>query len=170
MILIRAIIAAGILSLVAASGCSGEVQQRSSGRILCNGWVARVDPPDGTYAVVLDVVAFPQYRLEMGQQGAAGSPADGLRFAKFGLLIRSGANVEITMKPDPKLRAVMEWSPEKQGEPAERVVYGDCGEQGRDWLSFPGGMWVSGPGCYEVVVHSGAREEAVWVRVDSACG
>lgn len=167
----KAMLALGVATAMSLStACNSESAPPSIGRILCKGWVQSLPELDGTYFAVLDVVALPRQRVEMGTQDAEGlHRTDGLRFVKFGLLIRSGADVEISATPKANQRVLLEWSPERPGEPTERVVYSGCPAQGEDWLAFPGGMWVPGPGCYEVVARSNGQEATAKVNVDAPC-
>lgn len=148
---------------------SGEQAEMTTDRISCDGWVDQVAAPDPKSHVLLDVVAFPVDVVETGREGAVGVPSEGLRFAKFGLTLRGDADIELRAESSPGARALMEWSPEELDAPASALLYGGCGASTEGWLAFPGGMWVSRPGCVRVVVHSGSRTATADVGVGRPC-
>ncbi|MBI4951224.1 MAG: hypothetical protein HY908_04265, partial [Myxococcales bacterium] len=128
-------------------------------------WVA---VPPAHYRAVLDAVAL----TRGGAPAADWDPRSyagrsGLLFAKSGLLVRPGAPAELVVPPGSPLR--IGWG--HGAEPTTRLrlpaCTADAGEGG--WLAFAGGVWVREPGCYELAVRVGDREELVRIGVFAAC-
>ena len=160
-----------ILLAVAALGCgSGTDGQTSRNQIHCGGSIDRVDSADGLGVTVLDAVVFPVDPVQTGGRvGPTGTPHAGLQFAKFGLLVREGVELRLETDSRRQPRALMEWAPVELDRPSEVLTVGPCTEAGGGWLAFPGGVWVSEPGCVVIEVSSGAQTAEARVGVDRPC-
>lgn len=118
-------------------------------------------PP--SYTPILDVVA-------LSGVGPGGVPLQtaqhesGSLFAKSGLLVKSGATFELVVPQGSSLRLV--WG--NKQDPVSRVRVTGCTGP-RPWLAFAGGFWVKQPGCADVVVREGAREQNVRVAIGATC-
>ena len=161
-----------ILLAAAALGCgSGADGQTSRNQIQCGGSIDRVDSADGLGVTVLDVVVFPVGPVQTGGRvGPTGTPHAGLEFAKFGLLVREGAVLTLATDSSGHPRALMEWAPVEPNRPSEVLTVGPCTEAGEGWLVFPGGVWVSEPGCVVIEVSSASQTAEARIGIDQPCG
>lgn len=161
-----------ILLAAAALGCgSGAKGPTSSNQIQCRGSVDRVDSADGLGVIVLDVVVFPVDPVQTGGRvGPTGTPQAGLEFAKFGLLVREGAELTLETDSSGHPRALMDWALVEPDRPSEVLTVGPCAEAGEGWLVFPGGVWVSEPGCIVIEVSSASQTGEARLGVDQPCG
>jgi hypothetical protein len=124
----------------------------------------------------------PSYRVVVGAVALQAWPAAGVLhasadhtpgaprlFAKTGLLVRAEVPSTITVEASPHHVVEMGW---RNGSvvPTRRVVVPPCHRDGTSrWLAFPGGYWVSRPGCLTVTVRSRGRADSVRVAVGAPC-
>lgn len=131
--------------------------------LACSQSIEALEQVPPSHTPVLDVVA-------LGGIGPGGVPLQTARhtsdslFAKSGLLVKSGARFELVVPHGSSLRLV--WG-NKQA-PVSRVRVTGCAGP-RPWLAFAGGFWVKEPGCADVVVREGAREQKVRVAIGATC-
>ncbi|MGC4154015.1 MAG: hypothetical protein QM628_13200 [Propionicimonas sp.] len=104
----------------------------------------------------------------LGRRGEAGSIYDGLQFAKFGLAIKDGSEVEIAVQSEEAERILVEWGPAEPSVPSSALTFEDCGAS-EEWLIFAGGAWVPEPGCYEFVVRAGDRRDSLQLGIGATC-
>lgn len=161
-----------ILLVAATLGCgSGANGQASSNQIQCGGSIDRVKSAEGLGVAVLDVVVFPVDPVQTGGRvGPTGTPHAGLEFAKFGLLVREGSELTLETDSSGNPRALMEWAPVVPDRPSEVLTVGPCSAAGEGWLVFPGGVWVSEPGCVVIEVSSASQTAEARLGVDQPCG
>jgi len=137
------------------------------GLVSC-GWsiAARPDPP-GDYRLAVPNVAVPTLSvLQVGDSGEA-DPAARL-FAKWGLVVRAGAAVDIQVGPGWEDRARVGWG--NPATPAAAVHVPACpGPSGGPWLHFAGGTWVAQPACVPLIVRSQGQEAEVRLGVGVPC-
>ncbi len=156
---------ATLLLLGACSPPDLAVVQRNS--VVCSGYIDQLNEPPPSWHPVLGAVAFPIDPVETGRAGAQGTPYEGLRFAKFGLLVRTNTSVVLEV---PKTGDVlMEWTLAELGRPANVLRIGPCEGGGADWIVFAGGLWVAEPMCVVIAVTSGGQAEEAQVGVDHHC-
>ncbi|MBM2621321.1 hypothetical protein JIG36_38045 [Actinoplanes sp. LDG1-06] len=115
-------------------------------------------PPDNSYRLVLDAVALPTGRLQ-----TAGSGEPGRLFAKTGLLVRAGTEVELTATTED---VTIGWG--SPGPEATTITVPAC-PSAAGWLAFPGGYHVPKPMCVNLIVRAHGREERAEVRVGADC-
>jgi len=120
-------------------------------------------PSDGFTTHAGDVALSTDRRLPTSSSGDEG-PGRKL-FAKAGLEVRAGADVEIRVEGD----AAIGW-----GSPAlpARVIHGPrCAPDtaGVSWVVVPGGFWVDEPRCVTLVVRSRGEEARARVPVGADC-
>lgn len=129
--------------------------------VACSEVIDRLSEPDGN-EVVLDAVALPA-RTQL-----AVHPSDepGRLFAKHGLLVRGGAEVELLVPPGVAGRASIGWG--NAGRMGTRVRVPGCAD-GQGWLVFAGGYEVDSPMCLPLVVRAGGREQQVRIPVGAGC-
>ncbi|SCL71968.1 hypothetical protein [Micromonospora peucetia] len=128
---------------------------------------AAPQPPDG-YRVVVGDVAVPTRTVLQAAESGEADPAARL-FAKWGLVVRSGAVVDLRVAPGWEDRARIGWG--HSAVPAVNVRVGACPPvAGRtQWLAFAGGTWVAQPGCVPVVVRSGGGQAQVHLSIGVPC-
>ena len=157
-----------LVVVVASSGCSGG---DGSGTVAvpCSIAIDAVDDAGLSYRTHgLDggFVALPAGQLQLGRMGEAGSEFEGFRFAKFGLLVRRDRTVslEVVNSPD---EAVLEYV--HPDTPARSMSVGPCRSELGEWVVFAGGVWVTEPGCVELVATSGDEDVRVRLPVGHPC-
>lgn len=105
--------------------------------------------------------------LQVGDSGEA-DPAARL-FAKWGLVVRAGAAVDLQVGPGWEDRARIGW-----GSPAAlatAVHVPACpGPSSGQWLHFAGGTWVAQPACVPLIIRSQGQEAQVRLGVGVPCG
>jgi len=120
--------------------------------------------------VVLDAVALPVDPLQLGRKGEPGTPFEGLRFAKFGLVVRADRTARIAITRVGAGRALLEWGVLAAPDvPTDIVEVGPCDRYGDDWVVFAGGLWVSEPTCVTLAVTSGGETVEVPLAVEAPC-
>lgn len=119
--------------------------------------VEATDPRD----VVLDVVSLP---IRTVLEPADGEP--GWLFAKHGLIVRAGAEVELRVPESVAERARIGWG--NSGAIGTRVRVPAC-ESGAGWLVWAGGFWVRSPMCLPLEISAGGRQASAAIAVGAAC-
>lgn len=158
-------------STVPASAPGGTEPSRPTGPVSvlrCADVVGTQPEPSAESGVVLGVVALPTGRVLEAYDAGEPGPA-GRLFAKWGLLVRAGAELDIAVLPSWANRARIGWgSPAARG---VRVRVPGCppSSGGGQWLAFAGGYWVDEPGCVPLTVYSGGQAVRVDVAVGRAC-
>ncbi len=168
-----------VVAVVAAACTAGPVATTTTTisaatRVDCGSFIDTIDTDPATVSYprrVLDVAAFPGRVLDLGRDGEPGTPYQGLRFAKFGLVVRAGRALTLEIVKAEPGTAVMEWGAIRDpGWPATRLEVGPCPGDGSDWLVFAGGLWVSEePSCVTLTVSSDGRTEQVRLGVEAPC-
>ena len=97
-----------------------------------------------------------------------GTGSSELQFAKTGLVVRAGERVEIVVVPTTGRTAAVWWGNTGNDQPTKRLVVGPCAT-GTGWLVFPGGYWVSEPGCVTLVVRHEGVDDYVTAAVGAPC-
>jgi hypothetical protein len=108
------------------------------------------------HEIVNGVAAFTAAPLRLG------SPRPALRFAKTGLLIRTGETFEIVAAGDFRFM----WG--NRRDPVKRLRAPGC-DGSKPWMGFPGGFYVSEAGCIEVIVRQGDSEATIKIGVGALC-
>lgn len=171
-------IALSVASALTIAACAGgEGQQptadHASVRVLpCRETIGN-EPPAPGMTVVLGVVALPASpRLHQALQTASTfshDPAVRL-FAKWGLVIRAGAEFRLIVPHGLLGRVSIDWGNADEGHVGTTIVVHACrGGQGDRWLAFAGGYWVRRPVCAPLTVAAHGRRRRVWVGIGTAC-
>jgi hypothetical protein len=124
--------------------------------------------PSPDYAVVAGDVALPT--VPVLQVNPSGQPDPAARlFAKWGLVVRIGADVDIRVAPGWEQRARIGWG--SAAIPAATTHVRACPPAGGQagWLAFAGGSWVAKPVCLPLIINSGGRYAQVRLGVGVAC-
>jgi len=164
-----------MVAVVAAlAGCSGDgkhpaaVQEPATVDVPCSQAIEAVDRVGPSYVRHGSAGGFvalpgegllPSEVLQLGRTGSGGSELEGFRFSKFGLLVRRDRSVSVEVIGSPG-KAVLEYV--HPAVSARVVRVGPCSSE-REWVVFAGGVWVTEPGCVEVLAAS--RGESVPVRL-----
>ena len=121
---------------------------------------------DGGFVALPSGGWLPSGVLQLGRMGLAGSKFEGLRFSKIGMLVRRDrlVSLEVVNSPD---EAVLEYV--HPDTPARSVRVGPCNSGREEWVVFAGGVWVTKPGCVELVAASGNETVRVRLPVGEAC-
>jgi hypothetical protein len=125
-------------------------------------------PPEG-FTPVLDVVALPAGSGPSGFLEVRPSGEDDPRmrlFAKTGLVVRAGSHFALRVAGEGAPGAWIGWG--SPGRPVTRLTVDGCGD-GRGWLAFAGGYWVTDPTCVPLIVDTGGRQQRFDVGVGAAC-
>jgi hypothetical protein len=134
----------------------------------CPEAIGRVDDPGETYQVVAGVAAVPAGNrvLEPAPQTSGEGPTR--LFAKWGLLVRAGATVDLSLLPGWADRARMRWG-DTDAEPVTAVRVAAC-RDGAAWSVFAGGTWVAEADCVPIRITAATGEEAtVELSIGAPC-
>lgn len=140
-------------------------------RLDCADPIDEIEAPPESLQVIGGAIALQTSRtfstpLQLGRTVGTGSTA--LQFAKTGLVLRAGERVEIVVVPTSGRTALVWWGNTGNDQPAARFMAGPCAT-GAGWLVFPGGYWVSEPGCVSLVIRHEGIDEIVTVAVGAPC-
>ncbi|RLK25900.1 hypothetical protein DER29_3914 [Micromonospora sp. M71_S20] len=139
------------------------------GEVACAYAIDTLPEPPAGYRIVLGDVAVPESPvLQVAESGDA-DPALRL-FAKWGLLVRSGAVVDIQVAPGREGEARIGWGGAVAPAPSVRVNACGPGTGRPQWLAFAGGTWVARPACVPMVLRSAGRQAQVRMGVGAPCG
>lgn len=181
-----------VVVVAALAGCSGDgerpaavqdpmtvevpaaVQDPATVEVPCSIAVGEIDDlgpsyfahgADGGFVALPSEGWMPTRDLGLGRMGSAGSEFEGFRFSKFGLHVRRNriASLEVVSAPD---RAILDYV--HPDVPARVVRVGPCDSE-REWVVFAGGVWVTEPGCVEVLAASGNESVPVRLPVGAPC-
>jgi hypothetical protein len=151
---------AGVSGLPSVAAGAGQVECRWSIR-------TRPDPPGG-YRVVVQNVAVPTGLVLQANESGETDPV--MRsFAKWGLVVRAGAAVDLQVGPGWEDRARIGWG--SPATPGVAVHVPACpGPSGPAvWLAFAGGTWVAQPACVPLIVRSRGQEAQVRLGIGVPC-
>lgn len=128
---------------------------------------ARPHPP-ANYRVVVQNVAVPTAPVLQANASGETDPAVRL-FAKWGLVVRTGAAIDLQVAPGWEDRALIGWG--RQRVPTVSVHVPACpGPSAQaQWLGFAGGTWVAQPACVPLIVRSHGQEARVHLGIGVAC-
>lgn len=159
----------GLVVLVGLNGCSGSGDEGATVEVPCSIAIDSVDdigPSYFTHGSNGGFVALPSGELQLGRMGSAGSEFEGFRFSKFGLLVRRDRVVSLAVINSPD-EAVLEYVHPDAA--ARELSVGPCRSEHGEWVVFAGGVWVTEPGCVEVVAISGDERVRVRLPVGVSC-
>ena len=164
-----------VVVVVVVTGCSGDEDESGTVAVPCSIAIDAVDdigPSYWTHGSNGGFIALPSEgwnptrALQLGRTGSPGSEFEGFRFSKFGLHVRRDrvVSLEVVDSPD---EAVLEYV--HPDTPARVVRVGPCRSEHHEWVVFAGGVWVTEPGCVELVAASGNETVRVRLPVGEAC-
>jgi hypothetical protein len=117
---------------------------------------------------VAEVVAVPTDPVLSASPSGESDPAAKL-FAKWGLVVRAGATVQIAVAPGWADKARVGWGTPGMPATSVRVVACPAGGTPGAWTVFAGGTWVAEPACVPLVIRAGGRTEQIRLPIDVAC-
>jgi hypothetical protein len=154
--------------------------------LVCAGAIRATAVPDGSLTQVQGVVAIatgPQQVSANSQQpGRYYDPAQQY-FAKSGLQIKAGQAFRIQVPPAWRGRAEIGWS-NIHVNPADVMTVPACprvrvssspasstqtGTPAVQWLTYPGGIWVSAPACVPLQIITATAVTTVHIPVGASC-
>jgi len=163
---------AGGRSSVTASATAGvsELPSVAGGvdQVSCAAWIASGSDPPDNYRVVVQGLAVPTTPVLQANETGETDPAIRL-FAKWGLIVRTGAVVDLRVAPGWEDRVRIKWG--SSASPGLAVHVPACPKPSgqSQWLHFAGGTWVAQPACVPLVVRSQGQEAQVRLGVGMAC-
>ncbi|MCZ7475472.1 MULTISPECIES: hypothetical protein [unclassified Micromonospora] len=136
-------------------------------RLRCADSIATTPEPGEGYRVVADTVAVSSTVVQ--PTGSSDDRGPTRLFAKWGLLVRAGAAVEVRVAPGWEDRARIGWGP--GAVPATTVQVEACpaASASTAWSVYTGGTWVAGPACVPLVIKSPGRQVEVRLAIGAAC-
>lgn len=163
------------LAISACAGGQGRPRRAShaSIRVLPCAETIGNEAPGRGMTIALGVVALPASpRMRQALQTAStGSPDPAARlFAKWGLVIRAGADVQLIVPRELRGRASIGWGNAGEGHVGETILVRGCdGRQHGGWLDFAGGYWVRSPICLPLTVAGYGQQRRVSIGIGTAC-
>ncbi|MBB5480432.1 hypothetical protein HNR20_004937 [Micromonospora parathelypteridis] len=123
--------------------------------------------PAGYRLVGKDVAVPDRAVLPVEDSGEADRAAR--LFAKWGLVVRAGAVVDLQVAPGSEGVARIGWG--ALSPPATAVTVHACSPEGAQaqWRAFVGGTWVAQAACVPLVVRSNGQEDHVTLGIGVAC-
>lgn len=168
------IVAVAVVATACTAGSSSTTTEGTpaTNRVDCSGVIDTIAQPGPSFSnEVLDVIALPADPLDLGRDGDAGTPYEGFRFAKFGLVIRADRAVTLEIVDVQPGSAVMQWIPlQEPNQPTTQLHVGPCQGDGNEWIAFSGGVWVTDdPTCVTLATTTDGRTEEVRLGVEARC-
>ncbi|WCN83660.1 hypothetical protein [Micromonospora sp. LH3U1] len=123
--------------------------------------------PDG-YRLVGEDVAVPDHTVRPVEESGEAEPAARL-FAKWGLVVRAGAVVDLQVAPGWEDKARIGWG--APSTPAATTTLHACApDDGQaQWMAFVGGTWVARAACVPLIVRSNGGESRVNLGIGVTC-
>lgn len=130
-------------------------------------------PPGRDLSVVLGVAGLPASpRLRRALQTARTGSRDpqARLFAKWGLVIRTGASFELIVPRRLRDRVSIGWGNAGEGHVGSTISVPGCrGANAEKWLDFAGGYWVHSTICAPLIVNARGLRRRVWIGIGKAC-
>lgn len=141
----------------------------SSAELPCTPSVDAMPELPADYRLVGEDVAVPDDTVLSAEESGEADPAARL-FAKWGLVVRAGAVVDLRVAPGWEDDARIGWG--AAGTPAATATVHACAptDGHAQWMAFVGGTWVARAACVPLIVRSNGREGRVDLGIGVACG
>ncbi len=156
------------LGLALIGSCSGSTPVVTNA-LRCEDSVDQLSQlPEGSISA--GGLAFPSEAAQYGTRaGEVGSPYEGLRYSKFGLMVQVDemASLEVVRPP----LVLLDWVPQNQPTSGEALLVGPCQAIEPGWLVFAGGVWMPEPACVEFRISDieQTKTETVRIAVGVSC-
>ncbi|MEU1812541.1 hypothetical protein [Micromonospora aurantiaca (nom. illeg.)] len=136
-------------------------------RLRCADSIGTTPAPGEGYRVVADTVAVSSTVVQPNESSDGLGPTR--LFAKWGLLVRVGAAVEVRVAPGWEDRARIGWG--RGAVPTTTVQVEACPAANAPtaWSVYTGGTWVAGPACVPLVIQSHGQQVEVRLAIGAAC-
>ena len=140
----------------------------SAGQKSCTKSVDAITEPPAGYRLVGEDVAVPARPVLQAAESGQPDPAARL-FAKWGLVVRGGAVVDLRVAPGWEDKARIGWG--SSVVPAVSAHVRACAsvEDRPEWLAFVGGTWVARPTCLPLTIQSRGQTAQVRLGVGVPC-
>jgi hypothetical protein len=136
--------------------------------VSCASSIRGLSDPSGDYRLVVRNAALPTASVLQASDSGGTDPAARL-FAKWGLVVRASATVDLQVGPGWEDRARLGWG--SPAVPAAAVHVPACpAPSSSPWLVFAGGTWVAQPACVPLIVRSQGQQALVHLGVGVPCG
>ena len=137
------------------------------GLVSCASSIAGLPDLSDDYRVVARNLAVPTASVLGADDRGGADPAVRL-FAKWGLLVRAGAGVDLQVGAGWEDRARLGWG--GPAVPTAAVHVPACpAPSSAVWLVFAGGTWVAQPACVPLIVRSQGQEAQVRLGIGVPC-
>ncbi|WP_146247344.1 hypothetical protein [Micromonospora arborensis] len=148
-------------------GTTSSASDRGAGPPCTPSVTAMPAIPAGYRLVGKDVAVPEDTVLAVEDSGEADRAAR--LFAKWGLVVRAGAVVDLQVAPDWESRARIGWGTART--PAATTTVRACppNDEQSGWMAFVGGTWVAQAACVPLVVRSNGQENRVNLGIGVAC-
>lgn len=136
----------------------------------CGDAIDRVDDLPGGYQELAGVAALPtgEGAAHALQTTDFGGPDPAARlFAKTGLAVRPGRELDLVVPPEYQDRVAVGWG--SPGSPTHRLRVPPCEGDGAAWLVFAGGISVADPECIELDLVHGTAKQRFTMGVGAPC-
>ena len=167
-----------LLSLAACTSSPPATPAISAGSsnsdVSCADSIDQAAALPGDYRVVAGVVGLPTQRVLQASSSGENDSVSKL-FAKWGLVVRAGATVEMAVGPGWEQKALIGWG--KPGPraaslrvtacPAAGASAGDGGSNA--WTAFAGGTWVTAPACVPLTIQANGQTETTRLPIGKPC-
>lgn len=140
----------------------------STGQESCTVSVDAMREPPAGYRLVSEDVAVPDRTVLEAQESGKADPAVRL-FAKWGLVVRGGAVVDLRVAPGWEDRARLGWG--SSVVPAMSAHVRACApvDDQAQWLAFVGGTWVARATCLPLTIRSRGQTAHVQLGIGVPC-
>ncbi|MET7671051.1 hypothetical protein [Micromonospora luteifusca] len=150
-----------------ADSATSSIREDGAG-LPCTPSVTSMPEIPAGYRPVGKDVAVPD-RAVLSMQDSGETDRSARLFAKWGLVVRAGAVVDLQVAPGSDGEARIGWG--ALNPPAATVTVHACAPEGAQaqWRAFVGGTWVARAACVPLVVRSNGHEDRVDLGVGVAC-
>jgi hypothetical protein len=99
-----------------------------------------------------------------------GVTCQGLQFPKVGLILEAGTAFNLSIPTQIRGAVKIDWPNSGYTLADELVVPGCTSHQPNDeWLVYPGGFWLKGPGCVPLEVTKGQKSQTIYIPIGKPC-
>ena len=140
----------------------------SAGQESCTRSVDAMKEPPAGYRLVGEDVAIPARPVLQAAESGQPDPAARL-FAKWGLVVRGGAVVDLRVASGWEDKARLGWGSSVVPAVSAHVRACASADDRPEWLAFVGGTWVARPACLPLTITSRGQTAHVQLGVGVPC-
>jgi len=153
-----------VLSDVASAAPASTTPEPAATPFPCTNAISTAARPPTGYEAIAGVVALPTKKKFAGGDRRG---SDGFRFAKQGLLVKTGASVELIVPPAWAQRVNIAWGDAPR---TTHLQITNCGTNPQvTWLVYAGGFYVTERACVPLIVRAGGHDDKVHIAVGKSC-